>query len=190
MCKKKASSIKKLCFFGVLFIFFSLSAYAAEFSADMVHTMDGQTTVSKIYITGTKMRVETEQDGEKAIMIHDYKNRKVIILMPDDKMYMEMPIQASNANDPDYQKQIESLADKKSLGKETVNGYLCEKIQYIYHDKELDSVTMWYAEELQYYIKMKSKDIEMELKNIKVGTVSQDLFTIPQGYTTMRGFEF
>ncbi len=190
MCKQHTNRIKKSCIFGVLFIFISLSAYAVDFSADMVHTMNGQTTVSKVYITGTKMRVETEQDGEKAIMINDYQNRKIIILMPDDKMYMEMPIQAGNANDPDYQKQIKSLADKKSLGKETVNGYLCEKIQYIYHDKDLGSVTMWYSAELQYYIKIKAKNIEMELKNIKTGALSQALFTVPPGYSEMGGFNF
>jgi hypothetical protein len=190
MKKLGTSRIKKSCIFGVLFMLFSLSAYAVEFSADMVHTMDGKTTMSKVYITGNKMRMETDQDGQKAVMINDYQNRKVIILMPDEKMYMEMPIQGSDANDPEYKEQIESLAESKSLGKETVNGYVCEKIQYVYHDKELGTVTMWYSAELNYYIKIKAKDMEMELKNIQVGTLSRDLFTVPPGYSEMGGFNF
>jgi hypothetical protein len=190
MKKSGTSRVKKTCVFCVLFMLFSLSAYAVEFSADMVNTMDGKTTVSKVYITGDKMRMETVQDGQKVIMINDYQNRKVIVLMPDNKMYMEMPVQGTDVNDPEYKEQIESMAKMKSLGTETVNGYVCEKIQYTYRDKDLGTVTMWYSADLQYYIKMKAKNMEMELKNIQVGTLNRDLFTIPRGYSQMGGFGF
>ena len=63
MCKQKASCSKRVCILCFLLMLVSASTYAVEFSADMVHTMDGKTTVSKVYVTSKKMRVETDQGG-------------------------------------------------------------------------------------------------------------------------------
>jgi hypothetical protein len=84
------------------------------------------------------------------------------------------------------------MAEKIYLGDEMVNGYLCEKYEYDYHDPNAGSLYMWHAKKLDYPIKVdysvSSFPMYIEYKNIKEGGVSDSLFEIPSGYTKMPGF--
>lgn len=183
---------KRVWFFLLLTIvvmLVSVSLFAAEFSADMVSSGNGEVFSGKMYVKGNMWKMEGIQEGEKVIMIYDFDNGKMITLMPEEKMYMEMTIAKGDINDPRGREGIDELATKKVLGKEKVNGFMCEKIEYIYHAKEIGTITVWYSEKLDYYIKTKSKEGGMELKNIKVGALSSSLFKVPKDYQKM-GFSF
>ena len=72
-----------------------------------------------------------------------------------------------------------------------VNGYLCDKYEYDYHDPNSGSLYMWHAKKLDYPIKIDynapSFPMYTEYKNIKEGGVSDSLFEIPSGYTQLPG---
>ncbi|MGD2150842.1 MAG: hypothetical protein PVF99_09560 [Desulfobacterales bacterium] len=61
------------------------------------------------------------------------------------------------ATDPEIEEKIKDIAEKKSLGKEKVSGYVCEKYQYLYHDKSSGVLTQWLSKRLGYPIKTEYK---------------------------------
>ena len=174
-----------------IFILCNLSS-AAEFSADMIHKMGEETVKGKVYVKGNKIRQEVVKEGEKAVMIMRLDKGIIWNLMPEEKIYMEMPNLGDVANDPEYIKKIEEMAEKKYLGKEKVNGYVCKKYKYIYSDKSMGALTQWFSEKLNYPIKTEmggqpgGMDMLIEYKNIKEKGLQDSLFEIPPGYTKMQ----
>ena len=100
-----------------------------------------------------------------------------------------MSSQEGAAYDPQFDRNIKNKAQIKSLGKETVNGYVCEKYQYIYHDTSMGTVTQWFSKKLNYAIKAEHKSsagyMLTEYKNIKEGKVENSLFEVPGDYALM-----
>ena len=170
---------------AVIFVL-SGSSIAAEFSADLLLKQAGETMTGKVYIKGDKMRREFVQQGQKQIMIVRPDRGLMWLLMPAEKIYMEMSSQESGAYDPTLDQDIQNKAEIKLLGKETVNGYVCDKYQYIYHDTSMGTTTQWVAKKLNYAIKSEYKsssgDMLVEYKNIKEGNVQNSLFEVPGDY--------
>jgi hypothetical protein len=48
--------------------------------------------------------------------------------MPVNKMYMEIPGVGKEATDPEIEKKIKDMAEKRSLGKEKISGYSVTEI--------------------------------------------------------------
>ena len=160
-------------------------ACAADFSADMVMKgPDGQAMSGKVFVKGQKIRQEMEQGGEKMVTILRLDKKLSWVVMTDQKVYMEMKMRES-AEDPALVEKTDP-AKVRRLGKETVNGFVCEKIQVT--DKGT-VITQWVAEELGWPIKGEAKTPEglstHEYKNIRKGGVSDTLFEIPQGFQKM-----
>jgi hypothetical protein len=157
--------LAKLLSCGVLAILLSGgTAFAAEFSADMVMKgPDGQGMSGKVFVKGQKIRQEMDQDGEKMITILRLDRKLSWVIMPDEKVYMEM-------------KMRESAED----------GFICEKIQVT---EKGTVITQWLSEELGWPIKGEVKGPEgistHEYKNIGKGGVSETLFEIPAGFQKM-----
>ena len=175
---------------GVSFFALLGSAYAAEFSADMVQTMPQGVYEGKFFMKGNNFRQEMDMQGQEQITIFREDKGVVWVLMPEAKMYMEMSSQAQEENVPQIdQEKIEHMAEKKFLGKETVNGYACETYQYIYHDKSMGTMTQWFSKKLNFPIKMEthgpSGHTTTEYKNISEKSLSNALFEIPAGYSKM-----
>jgi len=168
---------------------FSLVALAVEFSADSVQEGFGHISKGKIYIKGNKMRMDgTGEDGKKSIMISDLSKGTAYVLMPEDKIYFKMSnvLARTKMNQTEAEEELARIADKKLMGKERVNGYLCDKFEIIYHDKSLGKVVQWFSKKLNYPIKMvftsSRGKMVTEYKNIKEGGVSNSLFEIPSDY--------
>jgi outer membrane lipoprotein-sorting protein len=188
---------KSICRYSLLFVAtvllcFALSSpgYAVEFSADMVQTTPQGVFKGKFFVKENNFRQETEMQGQKQIMIFRHDKDTVWMLMPREKMYMEMKSDPKAQNVPQVDhRTIENMAEKKYLGTETVNGYVCEKNQYIYHDKSMGTMTQWFSKELNFPIKMEmdgpSGHMTSEYKNIKEKKLSDSLFEIPTGYQKM-----
>ena len=111
------------------------------------------------------------------------------VLMPAEKIYMEMSSQEGAAYNPQLDQNIKDKAEIKLLGKETVNGYVCDKYQYIYHDTSLGTLTQWISKKFSYPIKTEYKSpsgyMLTEYKNIQEGNVQNSLFEVPGDYMLM-----
>ena len=165
------------------------SSIAAEFSADLLVKQGGETMTGKAYVKGDKTRQEFVQEGQKQITIMRYDKGVTWVLMPAEKIYMEMSSQESAAYDPQSDPNIKNKAEIKLLGKETVNGYVCDKYQYSYHDTSMGTLFQWVSKKLGYPIKTEVKSASwymlMEYKNIKEENVQNSLFEVPGDYMLM-----
>jgi outer membrane lipoprotein-sorting protein len=173
---------------AVIFVLAS-SSIAAEFSADLLLKQGGETMTGKVYVKGDKTRQEFVQQGQKQITILRPDKGVMWVLMPAEKIYMEMSNQEGAAYDPQLDQNIKDKAQTKFLGKETVNGYECDKYQYIYHDTSMGTSTQWVSKKLNYPIKSEYKSpsgyMLTEYKNIKEGNVQNSLFEVPGDYALM-----
>jgi negative regulator of sigma E activity len=167
----------------------SVSINAAEFSADMINTSPMGKLEGKVFFKEGNFRQEMMMGGQKQITIFRKDKNIVWVLMPAQMMYMEM--QAGNQQnmspvDPD---EIEKLGEKVYLGKERVNGYMCSKYRYTFHDKSAGSAMYWISNKFNCPIKIQSQgssgSMSMEYRNIQEKTVPASLFNIPAGFKKM-----
>lgn len=165
---------------GVMLL--AVSGYAADFSADMVSsTVDGVFN-AKLYVSGDKSRMESDQFTTISRM-----DKEVIwVLMPEQKMYMEQPIDLRQA--ASTQEKIKGEIERKVIGPETINGI--NTIKYlvtIETDGKGASVFQWIDETSHIPVKTAAVDgsWSSEFKNIKLDPQDQGLFEIPSGYQKM-----
>lgn len=165
------------------------SSFAAEFSADVVITGQNMTVKTKLYVKGKNVRQEMSQQGMNQAQIMRMDKKVMWMLMPDQKMYMEMPLTSNNEKLPGTEENIDTKADKKELGRETVNGYDCKKTQYIFHDKSQGTMTQWISEKLDFPVKAEMDGpngrTTIDYKNIKEEKLADSLFEVPSGYQKM-----
>jgi len=160
---------------------------AAEFSADLIRSGGGDKMTSKVFIKGDLRREEIMDDGEMGVVNISRPDKGVTWnLMPDERMYMEMPLEDMEIGTMEDIENLESSGKMQSLGKETVNGYVCEKRRF--DEKAEGSVIVWYSSKLHSWVKIQiiasggEGDMVMEYRNIKVGKVPDSKFEIPDGY--------
>ena len=157
-----------------------------EYSADStMETEGGMTMKSRIYHTPTKQRMEMGgADGSVTII---RKDKKVVWQVMGD-MYMEMPLDQSNAPDMggfDIQEQTE-------VGEETVNGLKTTKTKIIATkpDGSKFGGFFWTTKEgVTVKMDLLSKDgdkkmrMASELTNVKIEKQNPALFEVPAGAT-------
>ncbi len=78
-------------------------------------------------------------------------------------------------------------AQIKRLETETVKGYKCDKYLFTFKNKEMRTMTQWFAIELGYPIKIINTsdivgEVITELQNINTASVRDDLFIVPSDY--------
>jgi len=160
------------------------------FSADMVKTSHNKTTTAKVNMIETAMRSEGVEHGQKYISIMRYDRKVLWSLLPQQKMYFEMPIPAGAelaAGMKDMMKDVQ--VKRESLGSEQVGGYLCDKTRMTVTWQGITSTTIeWAAKELGGFV-VKRQDEKLgeitEYKNIQIGPQDPSLFELPPGYTKM-----
>ena len=163
------------------------SSTLAQFTADMLQTKDGKTSTTKFYVEGPLYRMDIEEEGQEGYVIVNKSEGITRVVMPSDKMYMEMGSRGmmSMANDvfQSIEQQKETY-ETNLLGNETISGYECEKYQIIFDGKVI--TTYWQSSQLEFPLKVISgadNKMVMELKNISKGDVDDSMFQIPDGYT-------
>jgi hypothetical protein len=168
----------------------SAQLFSKPFSADQVVTKDGKTTTAKVYATPTAMRAEGVQDGKKYITILLYDRKVLWSLMPDEKMYFEMPMPAGAQVAAGMKEMMKGMQVKhEPLGSEQVGGYRCDKSRMTVTWEGITGTTIeWAAKELGGFV-VKKQDVESgeitEYKNIRVGPQDPSLFELPAGYKKM-----
>jgi outer membrane lipoprotein-sorting protein len=165
----------------------AVPAQATEFSAKVISKAEGAVMQGKVFVKGDKMRNEIVMDGETNITIMRLDKQVAWIAMPEQKMYMEMPLT------PEMQKKmmLKDPADRakmKHLGTETVNGFECDKYEMtLTHEGQTVKQYIWIAKKLDMPIKSETSDgaMSMEYQDIKLGGVADAVFEMPQGYEKM-----
>jgi outer membrane lipoprotein-sorting protein len=190
MTKKLVSSLIILML-AVLLCCGLVFAASPEFSADMVMTdAKGKTTTGRVYMKGyEKVRQELKSGDDVSVTILRLDKKVSWTLMPENQ-YMEIAFNFDpNQPNPDYKYEM------KTIGTETVNGYSCQVVEYVYKDKKLGSLVQWIADDLGFAVKTQTKNSRgkvestIEYKNIVVGPQPDSLFEIPAGYKKFSMFQ-
>lgn len=162
-----------------------------EYSADSVMEAQGMSMVSRVYHGKNKERFEMTNSGMTSIMISRIDKKIAWMLMPDQKMYMEMDLKEAKQSSKDIS---DCRLSQKSLGTETVNGFKStkNKITMTCPDKLTYDGHMWVTKEgimmkMDAVAKTEDGDVRFrtELKNVKIGRQDPKLFEVPAGYKKM-----
>jgi outer membrane lipoprotein-sorting protein len=172
------------------------------FSADFSTTSsNGNVHMNgKFFFSLPKMRMDIADTGQrqnagpfggKMSMIVDGSSKTAYMLMTEQQMYMEFPMDQNNpmlqrmpklqnlSSDP-CSVGNEGDATCKKLGSETVNGRACDKWEVT--NKSGKKETLWIDQKLHFPVKSSDGQITSEFTNIKEGAQDAALFKVPPGY--------
>lgn len=158
-------------------------ALLKPFSADQIHMAGKRTTTGKILATENAVRVESEAKGKKSINITRFDRNVIWVLMPEQKMYMEMPFQRIG----EMAAAMKGATVKRdALGPEQVGAYHCDKslVETTYEGRVYVTIE-WAAKELDGFVVKRADEKESwstEYQNVQLGPQDPALFDIPAGY--------
>jgi hypothetical protein len=159
------------------------SAYAAEsFSADMVTQSAGQTFQGKMYFAPGKMRFEMAG----TVMITRLDKQVAWMLMPDQGMYMEQPVDPKAA--VSGTKEVPGETERVPEGKENVNGRDTDKFKVSYTTNgRTETIYQWIAPDLSLPVRVAAADAtwQVDYLNIRPGAQPDALFEVPGGFQKM-----
>ena len=175
--------------------------FSQDFSAEMFDLRPGRTDGVKIFVEGSKVRMEPQGKGNKdnQIMIWDTAGQNSYVLVPARHGYMEIgssmlqrainlwrPADVEDAC-PDWLKVSQHLgpgeksATCRKVGDDTVNGRSAVKYEGSSGDGKKGEV--WIDVKVRFLLKVVSPDGGgMELRNIQEGPSDPSLFEVPSGY--------
>lgn len=168
--------------FGLWIMLSAGAGYAGDFSADMVSSSKEGSFSGKVYVSGDKSRMEMAE----AVTISRKDKNVAWMIMPQEKMYMEQPLDTRTA--AGTQEKIEGEVERTAEGKETVNSRAVTKYRVTYEAQgRRETVFQWIDEAERLPVKTAAVDgsWSTEFKNIKTGPQDQGLFEIPAGYKKM-----
>lgn len=164
-----------------------------QFKANVkMNGADGTTATGTMYFGGAKMRSELTSDGQDIIVLADPSAKTQYVLMPSEKVYMQMPIgqgpvsiPVTGPSDPTNPCSGGSgNTDCVKGEKETVDGY--DVARWDYTSAEGVRTRAWVSTKLRFPIKSQDDNgSSMEFSNIAEGPQPSSLFSIPAGYTKM-----
>ncbi len=159
-------------------------SYAVDFSADVVMTSAGHTNASKIFVKGTKIRME--QQGRPMYTIMRGDKDVSWIVMTDQKAYMES--RTDPAQRPATEEKVRGEVSRRLIGNDTVDGRAAKKYEVTFKDGERTSkMYQWMAPDIKFPVKTAAIDGSwtVEYRNIKMGGHPDSLFEVPAGYKKM-----
>lgn len=155
--------------------------YAAE---QVMRTREG-THTGKIFVSPDKYRLEMALEGQRQVIVARFDRRVVWILMPEERMYVEMPFSprsedALSGRDPTQK------VERQLVGSETVSGHPTKKYKVTVTGKDGTYVGyQWLAQDLgELPIRWEDEQgtVRVELRNIRLGRQPAELFEIPSGF--------
>lgn len=155
----------------------------------MKMTGKGITADGKLYSDGNKVRMEMNARGQQSITIADNTKKLAWMIMPAQKMYMEMSTANAEKKGASYRSYnpanpCEGLPNTTctKVGTEMMNGELCTKWQFVSKGNG-PNLTTWISQKSSIPVKTVTSDgSTMELTNIKTGPQPASLFQVPAGY--------
>jgi hypothetical protein len=188
------------CFFALI-LAASFVVAQAEFSAEIVDLQKpGTPTQAKIYFAKDKMRIESQTSARSVgAIIMNFATQTSMVLMAQQHMYMEMPMQAQGQRMAysaaffqtgdvenacgDWQKMGHQGNSCHKVGGETVNGRSTVKYETTTASGEVSH--FWLDPKLRFPVKWEGKSSAGELRNIQEGAQPAGLFEVPAGFTKM-----
>lgn len=134
---------------------------------------------------GFRMNMITQ--GQHVSSLIKWNSDKVLSLMHDQKMYMEVPREKTGM-EPYESKPCNGFKHAKKLGAETLSGrhtqkYRCTGQTAVPPNQQPSDATVWYDPKLKFQIKTVSDSGNVfEIRDIAVGKQDPALFKIPAGY--------
>lgn len=196
MATKENIVIRRFAFCGTALLLIALAGLPllaqvpSPFSSDMKFASPkGMSGTGRLYFAGQKVRMEMNAQGHDSIMISDRSLKIAYLVMPQQKMYMEMstdrPQHGPNWQAYDAASPCKTLSDTtcEKIGTEVVDGRMCNKWKF---NSSSSSHTVWIDQKNGIPIRsLMSDGTTMELTNIKEGPQSASLFEVPAGYQKM-----
>jgi len=182
-----------------VFVLACASAFAqADFSADIVNlSAQNNTFHTRIFSTSGKLRFQGEDRSGRtnSIMIVNLADRTSIVLMPQQKQYIESDkpqipgqgvtfFQAKDVEDAcaDWKAMAHAAKGKcTKVGHETVNGR--DTVRYEVATGAGKPGPLWIDVKLHFPVKWQGASASGELRDIKEAPQPADLFRAPDGYT-------
>ena len=166
----------------------------AEYSAEEVVETADSMSKTKVYSTSTMERREMSEGGQQMIAITRHDKKVVWNLMPEEKMYIEMPI-GQSAEKKDEKTDLSAYKiEQTPMGQETLNGIVMNKGKMIMTGKDGSKMGgfMWTTKE-GIIAKMDALSVEkgkkdrfkLEMTNLKISKKRANLFEMPKGYEKM-----
>ncbi len=195
-------ALRIFIFLTLIFVMSPL-IFSQDFSAEMFDLRPGRPDSIKIFVEGSKVRMEPQGKGKDTqIMIWDTAGQKSYVLSPARHMYMEIgslmlqrainlwrPADVQDAC-PDWLKVSQQLgpgekaATCRKVGDDTVNGRSAAKYEGASADGKKGEV--WLDVKVRFLLKVVSPDGGgMELRNIHEGPSDASLFEVPSDYKKM-----
>jgi len=164
----------------IAFIFCSVGTiFAADFSADLVAKTKDGVFQGKFFVSGEKSRMEAPQ----GITITRVDKKLVWMLMPEQKMYMQMPLRPDSA--VGQTDKMPGEIERKLIGTETIDGKTADKYRIVANaDNQKTVILLWLIKDSDIPVKTAAEDGSwvFEYKNIKTGAQPASLFELPAGY--------
>ena len=111
----------------VLSLIIAVAAVSRSYGATVIESRDGQGEGQKIWIQGSKMRVES--GSEQSYMLLDAENKKMYVVDPVEKTVMDMSSILQGKSSPGKERQS---VTKQSRGKgPVIAGYATEHYQFL-----------------------------------------------------------
>ena len=172
----------------------TVGAQPTQFKANvrMKNGSDGSTTTGVAYFGGAKMRTELTADGRSMVILVDPAASSQVVLMPSEKMYMQMPVGEGPVSLPAVGPSDPSNPCGGASGNtdcvkgpnETVSGY--QTVRWDYTNKDGVRTRAWVSPKLRFAIKTTDDNGgALEFSDIAEGPQAASLFAIPSGYTKM-----
>jgi outer membrane lipoprotein-sorting protein len=171
--------------FVVILLFFLLlagTAAAVDFSADMVMTTKDMKSTGTIYFEPNKFRMDMHSP-QKMSTITRLDKKVMWSIMPEQRMYMQMPLNLKNS--PAVEEKMNGEIDRKLVGSENVNGHPTKKYLVTYRSGDRkEQVYQWLATDINFPVRTAAVDgsWSQDYKNIKIGSQPGSLFEVPAGY--------
>jgi outer membrane lipoprotein-sorting protein len=171
--------------FVVILLFFLLlagTAAAVDFSADMVMTTKDMKSTGTIYFEPNKFRMDMHSP-QKMSTITRLDKKVMWSIMPEQRMYMQMPLNLENS--PAVEEKMNGEIDRKLVGSENVNGHPTKKYLVTYRSGDRkEQVYQWLATDINFPVRTAAVDgsWSQDYKNIKIGSQPGSLFEVPAGY--------
>jgi hypothetical protein len=163
----------------------------------MVNTVGNNSgSRGKIYVGKDKTRIEGMGQGSHGgAVIVNYATQTSDVLMPERKMYMEMPVghglaqqrvnfirllDVDNACDQWLKLNNKNNGTCHKVGNATVDGR--STVEYEATSSNGETGHVWLDKSLHFPIKWQGKDSTFQLQNIKEGAQPASLFEIPSDY--------
>lgn len=171
----------------------------SEFSAQIANLEGAPSQPSvKVFVTKDRMRVEDQkQSGPTGAVIVDFTKGTALVLLSEQKMYMEMPqamnrergiaffrpMDVENACGELQKMAFKSGGSCRKIGNETVNGR--NAVKYEGKSAEGETSQFWIDPKLGFPVKWQGKSSGGELRDIQEGAQPASLFEIPAGFQKM-----